>query len=263
MGVLAERRRCFILDRVRRAGQVRIADVMREFDVADMTVRRDLESMAKMGLIRKTYGGAVAAGAPEIDESVRYRRTQNLKAKRIVGELAAERLVADGDVIYLEAGSTCFEIIPFLADYKELTIIVNSLYLMTRLGEMAQHKVILVGGEYRAERMDLIGAISESVMGELGGFKAFTSADDISIEGGISGAEVATVTFTKLVLQRAAKVYFVGDHAKFDNPALYKIADIDRLDGIVTDRRPSEKWIDAASRFEIEMIYPMDDKAGD
>lgn len=256
MGVSADKRRRYILDRVRLAGRVTVADVMREFGVADMTVRRDLGSMAKMGLIKKTYGGAVPAGAPEIDESVRFRRTQNLKAKKIIGKLAADKLVADGDIIYLEAGTTCFEIIPHLADFKDLTIIVNSLYLMTRLGEMAQHKVILVGGEYRPQRMDLIGAISESVMGELGGFKAFTSADDISIEGGISGAEVATVTFTKLVLQRAAKVYFVGDHTKFDNPSLYKIADIDRLDGIVTNRKPTEKWISTANKKQIELIYP-------
>lgn len=259
MGVSADKRRRYILDRVRLAGRVTVADVMREFGVADMTVRRDLDGMAKMGLIRKTYGGAVPAGSPEIDESVRFRRTKNLKAKKIIGKLAADKLVEGGDIIYLEAGSTCFEIIPHLADFRDLTIIVNSLYLMTRLGEMAQHKVILVGGEYRAQRMDLIGAISESVMSELGGFKAFTSADDISIEGGISGAEVATVTFTKLVLQRAAKVYFVGDHTKFDNPSLYKIADIDRLDGIVTNKKPSEKWITTASKKQIKMIYPKED----
>ncbi len=54
--------------------------------------------------------------------------------------------MGDEDVIYLEAGSTCYEIIPFLAECKDLTIIVNSLYLMTRLGAMVQHKIVLIGG---------------------------------------------------------------------------------------------------------------------
>jgi hypothetical protein len=85
-------------------------------------------------------------GAPEIVASVRYRRTRNLAANRVVGKLAAEELIEDGDVIYLEAGSTCYEIIPFLGDHKDLTIIVNSLYLMTRLGAMVQHKIVLIGG---------------------------------------------------------------------------------------------------------------------
>ncbi len=160
----------------------------------------------------------------------------------------------------LEKNGTCYEIIPFLADHADLTIIVNSLYLMTRLGAMTQHKVVFIGGEYRSDRMDLTGAAAESAIAELGGFKAFTSADDISVEGGISGADVATVTFTKLVLKRAAKVYFVGDYAKFDNPALYKIADIDRLDAIVTDRKPTGRWMKAAQRNRIKMIYPKDSR---
>ena len=260
MGLSAEERRGYILDELRTAGRIEVADVAAKFGLSGVTIRRDLEELEKKGLLKKTYGGAVPAGAPEIVASVRYRRTRNLAAKKIVGKLAAAELIGDGDVIYLEAGSTCYEIIPFLAECKDLTIIVNSLYLMTRLGAMVQHKIVLIGGEYRSDRMDLTGAAAESAIAELGGFKAFTSADDISVEGGISGADVATVTFTKLVLKRAAKVYFVGDYAKFDNPALYKIADIDRLDAIVTDRKPSERWTEAARERGIRVIYPRDSK---
>jgi DeoR/GlpR family transcriptional regulator of sugar metabolism len=53
----------------------------------------------------------------------------------------------------------------------------------------------------------------------------------------------------------------VGDYAKFDNPALYKIADIDRLDAIVTDREPSGRWMEAAQLKRIKMIYPRDSKS--
>jgi DeoR/GlpR family transcriptional regulator of sugar metabolism len=164
--------------------------------------------------------------------------------------------VEEGDSIYLEAGSTCYEMIPYLAEVRGLTVIVNSLYLMTRLGEMVRHKVVLTGGEYGFERMDLRGALAESAIGQLGGFKAFTSADDISVEGGLSGGDVATVGFTKLVLKRAAKVYFLGDHTKFDHPVLYKIGDIDLLDAVVTDRQPNARWMDAARQKSIRMIYP-------
>jgi len=257
MGLSAEKRRQYILEQVRSVGRVEVPHVARQFAVTEVTVRRDLAVLADKGLLQKTYGGAVSAAAPEIAAAVRYRQTRNLQAKKIIGRLVAEKLVHGGDVIYLEAGSTCYEIIPHLASHKDLTVIVNSLYLMTRLGQMPQHKVILIGGQYRPERMDITGAISELVIGQLGGFKAFTSADDISITGGISGADVATVTFTRRVLERAAKVYFVGDHTKFDNPALYRIADLDRLDGIVTDRPPSEDWLAAARDKGLWLIYPM------
>ena len=104
--------------------------------------------------------------------------------------------------------------------------------------------------------MDMIGPTAQAAIEQLSGFTAFTGADDISIDTGISGADIATVTFTKLVLKQAAKVIFVGDHAKFDKPALYKIADLDRLDYIITDTAPNEQWHSLAREKSIQLIYP-------
>jgi DeoR/GlpR family transcriptional regulator of sugar metabolism len=253
MGLLAEKRHQFILDAMRHKGRILVADAAQELKVTEVTVRRDLAYLEKNGLLKKTYGGAVLA-ASEMNLPVRYRQTRNLAAKRIIGRLAAE-LIGDGDSIYLEAGSTCFEIIPHLAQKKDLTIIVNSLHLMSRLHEQLQHKLIILGGQYRQERMDMIGPTAELGVSQLSGFTAFTGADDIDIEAGISGADVATVSFTKMVLKKASKVVFVGDRSKFDNPALYKIADIDSLDAIVTNVYPGKEWANVCVKKEIRLIW--------
>jgi DeoR/GlpR family transcriptional regulator of sugar metabolism len=255
MGLQAENRHRHILEILRTSGRVQVPQIAQDLEVTEVTIRRDLAKLAKNGLLRKTYGGAVSASAPEINAPVRYRQTKNLAAKKTIGSLAGP-LVNDGDIIYLEAGTTCYQIIPHLSSCKDLTIIVNSLHLMSRLHEYPQHKVIITGGQYRPERMDMIGPAAEMAIGQLAGFKAFTGADDISIEAGISGADVATVSFTRLVLRQASSVIFVGDHTKFDNPALYKIADIDGLDAIVTDTRPSSDWQKVCREKEIRLIYP-------
>lgn len=255
MGLQAQQRRQYILEEVRTNGRVRVSSIAQTFGVTEVTARRDLAWLEKNGLLTKTYGGAVLTELPEMTMSVRFRQARNIAAKKVIGRLAAD-LIEDDDVIYLEAGSTCYEIIPYLAEKKALTVIVNSLHLMSRLHEQIRHKVIITGGLYRPERMDMIGPAAEATISQLGGFKAFTGADDISITGGISGADVATVTFTRMVLRQAAKVIFVGDHTKFDNPALYKIADIDQLDVIVTDTRPADRWLKAARERSIKLIYP-------
>lgn len=255
MGLLAEKRHNYILDKLKSSGRVTVSEVSQVFEVTEVTVRRDLSWLQKQNLVKKTYGGAVLPNLPEINISVRFRHTQNQQAKRIIGELAS-RLINDGDVIYLEAGSTCYEIVPHLAKYNDLTVIVNSLHLMSRLHEQVKHKIIITGGMYRHERMDMLGPAAEATISQLGGFKAFTSADDISIESGISGADVATVTFTRMVLRQAAKVVFVGDRSKFDNPALYKIADVDELDFMVTDTAPSQDWHRVCREKGIRLIYP-------
>jgi len=254
MGVSAEIRHKTIIEQVRSAGRIYVREIARKLAVTEVTIRRDLAVLQSEGLVKKTYGGAVLA-APEVNASVRYRQTKKVGAKKIIGKLAGA-LVKNGDVIYLEAGSTCYEIIPYLAKKKNLTVIVNSLYLMRRLGEQAGHKVIIIGGEYRAERMDMVGPQAVTAIGQLGGFRAFTGADDITIDAGISGADEVTVGFAKMVVKRAAEVIFVGDHTKFDRPALYKIADIDRLDYIVTDIKPSDAWHAAAKQKSIKLLYP-------
>ena len=259
MGIDAEIRHKQILEQVNSTGRVLVKDVARKFSVTEVTLRRDLVLLERSGLLKKTYGGAVAVNL-DVTASVRYRRTKKMTAKKLIGRLAA-KLIEDGDVIYLEAGSTCYEIIPYLTDNKVLTIIVNSLHQMRRLHELAKHKVILIGGQYRPDRMDMVGPGAESAIAQLGGFKAFTGADDITIDAGISGSDVVTVGFAKLVLKQAGQVIFVGDKTKFDNPALYKIANIDQLDYIVTDSKPSPHWLKVAKAKKIKLIYPKDKSA--
>jgi DeoR/GlpR family transcriptional regulator of sugar metabolism len=121
---------------------------------------------------------------------------------------------------------------------------------------MGWHKIIMIGGQYRPDRMDTVGPQAEVAINQLAGFKAFTSADDITIDSGISGADIVTVGFSKLLLKKAGEVIFVADHTKFDNPALYKIADIDKLNYIVTDIKPSPQWHKAAKEKNIKLIYP-------
>ena len=254
MGVAAEIRHRKILEQLGSAGRVYVREMSQALDVTEVTIRRDLTFLQNNGLVKKSYGGAVPV-APELETSVRYRQTRRLEAKKIIGKLAS-RLIKDGNLIYLEAGSTCYEIIPHLSDRKGLTIIVNSLYLMRRLHELARHKIIIIGGDYRPNQMDMVGPQAKAAISQLSGFKAFTGADNITIDDGISEADVVTVEFIKTALKKAGEIIFVGDHTKFDNPALYKIADIDELDYIVTDTRPSKAWHKAASKKNVKLIYP-------
>jgi DeoR/GlpR family transcriptional regulator of sugar metabolism len=255
MGLLAEDRQQHILKLVHANSRVEVASLARELGVTEITIRRDLAVLHKLGLVKKTYGGAVPTPVPEMNLSVKFRQTRNLSAKKTIGRLAAD-LVEDGDVIFLEAGSTCYEIIPHLVRFENLTIIVNSLYLLSRLHELTRHRIIITGGLYRPDRMDMVGPTAEAAVSQLSGFKAFTGADDITIDAGISGGDVVTVGFAKIIAHRATQLIFVGDHSKFDNPALYKITDIAELDYIVTDVAPSQEWHAALREKNIKLIYP-------
>ncbi len=255
MGLFAENRYSYILEQLRANGRIQVCDVAAELNVTEVTIRRDLSAMQREGVLKKTYGGAVLVGPADSNAFLSTRQTKNIKAKKIIGKMASQ-MINDGDNIYLEAGTTCAEIIPYLSDKKSLTIIVNSISLMMRLHEQPQHKIIITGGEYRPETMDMIGPTAEATISQLSGFTAFTSADDISIDSGISGADIATVSFTKMILKRASKAIFVGTRRKFDNAALYKIADLSDLAAIITDAALSEQWLAAAQQNGVNLVYP-------
>jgi DeoR family transcriptional regulator, fructose operon transcriptional repressor len=255
MGLFAENRHEHILNELRSKGRLKVKELAKSLAVTEVTIRRDLCYLQDNGLLKKTYGGAVLAGPSSMQSLVSYRQTQNSTAKQIIGKIAASR-IDDGDNIYLEAGSTCYEIIPYLENKKDLTVIVNSVNLMTRLHEQTHHRILITGGEYRAETMDMIGPTAEAAISQLGAFTAFTSADVISVESGISGRDIATVSFTRQVLMRANKKIFVGIRSKFNKAALYKIADLEDLDCIITDFDPGAKWRNAALQKNIELLFP-------
>ena len=123
MGVSTEIRHKYILDSLNENGKVLVSELAEKLNVTEVTIRRDLTFLNKNGLLKKTYGGAVKI-TPDLAFSVHFRQKKKASAKKIIGKLAAT-LINNDDIIYLEAGSTCYEIIPFLADKKNLTVIVN------------------------------------------------------------------------------------------------------------------------------------------
>ena len=61
--MLARHRQSLILQAVRNDGSARVSDLTQQLGVSDMTIRRDLEVLAKDGLVEKVHGGAVLPGS--------------------------------------------------------------------------------------------------------------------------------------------------------------------------------------------------------
>ena len=105
--MLARQRQALILDRVRQAGAVRVADLVRELEVSDMTVRRDLEILHEQGLLEKVHGGATALSRlAELRAGVRRQVRRSSRRRRRPSRAAAARMVEPGMAIAISAGTT-------------------------------------------------------------------------------------------------------------------------------------------------------------
>ncbi len=227
-------------------------DLAAGMEVSEATVRRDLKTLADAGQVELVYGGATLRRPT--DFSFRSKTARNTDAKRLIGKLAAE-LVGDDDQIFLDSGTTCFEMIPFLKSRRRVSIIVNSARLALEL-DAPGLSVIVLGGQYRPDRMDSVGPLALSMLEQLRGYTCFLGADGVDMQFGPAAADIESAHLNRRALLNSRQSVLLVDHSKFAAPSLFKIVDWDRVGRIVTDVEPEPRWMDFLTGHGIQVDYP-------
>lgn len=248
-----KQRRDLILSTAYEAGHVDVKEVARRLEVSEATVRRDLRSLAEENLLELIYGGATLPRSS--DFSFRAKSQRNIEAKQTIGRLAAE-LIHDQDQVFFDAGTTTFEMCPFLRRKRGLSAIVNSARLAVELGGIDGIDVIVIGGKYRSDRNDMIGPLALSTLEQLQGYMAFIGADGLSPNFGVTAGDIDSAHLYRQVIRHAREVILLADHTKLLVPSLYKITDFESITRIVTDQLPSEEWMRFFEKEEIDVICP-------
>jgi DeoR family transcriptional regulator of aga operon len=231
-------RREQILSALYERRHVTARDLAVDIGVSEATVRRDLKALADHGEIELVYGGATLRRLS--DYSFRAKATRNIEAKQRIGRLAAD-LVSDDDQIFLDSGTTCFAMAERLKRKRGLSIIVNSARLALELGASGL-SVILLGGLYRAERMDSTGPLALATLDQLRGYVCFIGADGLSLDFGPAAADIESACLYRRAVQNARQTVLLVDHSKFQAPSLCKIVDWDAIAVVVTDAAPAPPW---------------------
>jgi DeoR/GlpR family transcriptional regulator of sugar metabolism len=251
--MLAIERRRAILERLAADGRVLVADIAAAFEVAEETIRRDLTRMEREGLLSRTHGGALSQPAGPEDLPWQVRNVTNIAAKRAIGALAAG-LVTDGASLMLDSSSTAFEALRALHRHRELTVITNSVRLLSEPGAGA-HTVISVGGELRRRTMTFVGPVACQAAAQFNADFAFVSCKALSPGGGIMDPSVAEAAVKRALIGNAAHVVLLVDASKFDCPALVTIAGLDAIGTLVTDRAPSEAWQERLATARVTLLH--------
>lgn len=252
MSASAQQRRQRIMEVVFAHRNATVVDLAAAVDASEATIRRDLKTLSDEGQIDLVYGGAAIRRSS--DFSFRSKHGRNVEAKRTIGRMAAD-LVRDGDQIFLDSGSTCFESIPFLKRKQGLSIITNSARLAIELDSPNIH-VILIGGQYRPDRMDCVGPLAANSLDSLRGFVSFIGADGLSPDFGPSAGDVESAHFNRIAVQCSREAILLVDQAKFDSPSLYKIVNWDRISRVITNAQPKDSWLHFFDLQGISVITP-------
>lgn len=253
MSLTSKQRRDQVLAEILERGHVEVRKLAQNLAVSDATARRDLRALADEGQIELTYGGATLPRPS--DFSFRSKAARNVEAKRLIGRLASD-LVTDNEHIFLDSGTTCFEMCRNLKRRRGLQVVVNSARLAMELGFYPEISVIMIGGHYRADRMDSIGPLATAAIEQLRGYLAFIGADGLSMDFGVTASDIDSAHLYRQVIRNARETILLVDHSKFLSPSLFKICEIEDISRIVTDHQPLPEWLEFLNGKGIEIVYP-------
>jgi DeoR/GlpR family transcriptional regulator of sugar metabolism len=240
--LLAEQRRTLILDEVRRRGGVRVNELTRKLGVSDMTVRRDLDALARQGVLEKVHGGAVpVVEASTHEPGFEAKSGLELTAKEDIARAAAE-LVAPGTAIALSGGTTTYALAHHLLDVPDLTVVTNSVRVadvfhssQRALGRRQGAATVVLTGGVRTPSDSLVGPVADQAIAALHFDMLFLGVHGISAEAGLSTPNLAEAETNRRLVQSARRVVVIADHTKWGTVGLSSFATLEQVDTLVTD----------------------------
>ncbi len=237
--MLARHRQSLILQAVRNDGSARVSDLTQRLGVSDMTIRRDLEVLARDGLVEKVHGGAVLPGTPAIHEPGFEAKLVLERPEKSAIARAAASMVTPGTAVALAAGTTTFALAQCLLDVPGLTIVTNSLRVTnvfsgTRGLDGTADSVILTGG-VRTPSDALVGPIADLTIRSLHFDLLFLGCHGFDTETGLTTPNLAEAETNRTFIRVARRVVVLADHTKWGLVSLSSFARLNEVDVLITD----------------------------
>lgn len=231
-----------------------ITELSEKLGVSEATVRRDLQSLENQKKIHRIHGGALRENFPHLEPVFTEKESLHAEEKENIAELAL-RLIRDGDTVYLDGGSTVLALARKIKyGRKLLTIVTNSLVAAAELMESG-HRLIIVGGEFRALSRTVVGPVTSHTINTLHIDKAFLGTIGFTCEDGISTTDPNEAYTKELVMRRSRKVILLADSSKLGAPSFCISGTINDIDVIITDPAVPEKFANMLKKKKIEVIF--------
>ena len=220
-----------MLDQIQAENELKISDLKERFQVTEMTIRRDLEKLEKLGDIRRTFGGAVWIGK---DITLQVRSGVLMDEKIRIGKQAAS-FVQPGESIFIDSGSTTLQIARNLTHIPDIIVVTNALNVATELLN-ANVQVILTGGILRQATASMVGPITTETISRMGFDRVFLGATGYTPQHGFSNSNLYEVEIKKLAIKQARESYIVLDHTKLGTNQLFIFAPETEIQHVITDK---------------------------
>ncbi|KAA0992900.1 DeoR/GlpR family DNA-binding transcription regulator [Dyadobacter aurulentus] len=228
-----QERKKIIVSAVYEAGSLSVFELAEVLGTSPATIRRDLHEISEDGLLIRTHGGAMKPES-QVVTSFAGKKDQFDNRKRMIGEAAAS-YVQDGDTIFMDCGSTVFQMCAHLKKKVNIRIITNSLPVIAELIDIPSIRINLVGGELDKSRKAVHGEKAIQHVNSYHAAKAFIGVDGISPENGLTAHSEAESSITTAYIKNADNVFLLCDSSKIGRNSYIKFAALNEVSCLVTD----------------------------
>ncbi len=234
--LIPEQRHQEILRLLRREGILSIRSLTDYMSVSHMTVRRDITALEDLGQVVSVQGGVRLADwtSQEPPREREFRAQLELPRKQAIAELAA-KFVEDGMVIFLDAGTTCQSVVPYLSDRKDITVVTNDFYVVTSLFAYPNIETIHTGGLVDPSSASSCGRLAAESVKSINLDLFFLSTGTWNMSRGVTTPSMDKVEVKLAALAASASCFLLADSTKFGTVSKFRVAPLDKLDAVVTD----------------------------
>jgi DeoR/GlpR family transcriptional regulator of sugar metabolism len=252
--MLKKKRLDQIIDILQSKGVVEVSMLCRIFGVTEMTIRRDLDELAKKKLIIRTHGGGVL---PEenilIEKPYEIRLQKNIDEKDAIAKKAL-KYIKDGQKIILDSGSTIFSLAKLLGNVNKIMVITNANNIAAELNMRTNISVISVGGELRKNSYSCAGVFAEEMLKKIKADLGFVAVNGIDENGEIYCGSIVEVGVKRAMIKSAARKFILVDSSKIGKSDFVSFGNLRAIDYLITDSKAPSDLIKEYEKTGVKII---------
>jgi DeoR/GlpR family transcriptional regulator of sugar metabolism len=257
MSLITAERRAKIVDELSHHQMVKVAELSDSLGVSEVSIRRDLQHLEKLGILQRVHGGAVSLSRDTYVDMYSMRINRNREKKESIARVGAE-MIADGDRIILDSGTTPWCIARYIKNevlaIENLTVITASLPVVRELERHPGVNILLLGGVYLPEHKISVGPQTIEQLRDLHADKMFLGTDGLTFTQGLTTANVLEAEVDRAMVRAASEVIVVSDSSKIGVIGLATIMPITEINKLITDQDAPTEFVSDLRDHGVEVV---------
>lgn len=222
-----------ILEILREKKSCSVAELAKTLCFSEATIRRDLNALNREMKVRKTFGGAVICERYSSEVPIAVRRSENAAVKERLCRSAAT-LLHDNMTVFFDASNTIEYLLPYLAQYRGLTVVTNNPDIPAKLSG-TDVTVYSTGGKYLHHSNAYVGEFARNTVRGVNADLMFFSARGLSLDGKLTTSSTEEDVH-KIMIENAAKTCLLVDSSKVGKCFSFTFGTLSDVDIVITDK---------------------------